>query len=364
MNLKKIDKKLYMYLGIGFGIMIFLIIVILIINIMVGGRVSFEVAESKMQNAAIRYYSSRSDELPINQAEVKIEMETLVNAKLIKNFDRLLKEKDATCTGYVTIKNNNGNYLYSPYLDCGEKYKTTTLSSKIKENNPIATSGDGLYQMGENLVFRGEYVNNFVSFANKLWRIVRINSDDTLRMIEVSRKDSYTWDDRYNVEIESNTGINDYRVSRIKDTIEEIYNNEEEFSKTDKSYIVAQDVCLGKQSEDSNIIDGSIECSDILSNQFVSLLQVNEYVIASIDNDCKKLSDRQCSNYNYIAKFDKTFWTVTAYSEKSDRVFKISTIPTISRASNSGGINLVIHISKDSIYSSGDGTETNPYIIK
>lgn len=364
MDLKKIDKKLYLYFGIGFGVMIFLIIVILIINLMFGGRVSYKVAEEKMLDAAIKYYSLRQDQLPSSNEVAKVTIEELVNAKLIKSFDRLLKDKEATCAGYVTVKNNNGYYLYSPYIDCGNDYKTNKLTTQIKSDNKTVTAGDGLYQIGDEFVFRGEAINNYISFANKLWRIIKINSDGSIRMIELKRDDSYVWDDRYNTDVDSNNGINDYRVSRIKDTVNSIYNDSQEFNDTDKSFIISQNICLGKQTEDSSVLNGSIECSDILENQYASLLQVNEYVIASIDNECNSLQDKQCSNYNYMATFPRTFWTITASSEKSDYAFKINGTPTLSKTANASAVQLVIHISGDVIYDSGNGSEENPYTIK
>ena len=364
MNLKKIDKKLYMYLGIGMAIMVVLLIIIILISVFVGGRVSYNAAESKMVSAAKSYFANNTDQLPTSGNTTTVTMEQLVEAKLIKSFDKLLTNKEAVCSGYVNVSNNNEHYLYLPYMDCGDDYKTTKLYTKILENNPITDNSDGLYKINNDYIFRGEFVNNYVSFANKLWRIVKITEDGTIRMIETKRIGSFIWDDRYNIDYSSNTGINDYRVSRAKDSVEEIYNNDEEFTEEERSIIVPQNLCIGKQPEDGTDKSGAVECSDILENQYISLLQANEYIIASIDQNCSKLSDEQCANYNYMSTFDRSFWTLTGNSEKSNKVFKIAISPIVTYASSNAAIQVVIHISNNVIYGSGDGTESNPYTIQ
>ena len=80
----------------------------------------------------------------------------------------------------------------------------TTLVSKILRNNKAQpdtnidfsqissdTNGKGLYYTSTNTednkrtyYFRGAVDNNYVSFANNIWRIVRINEDGTIRIIK------------------------------------------------------------------------------------------------------------------------------------------------------------------------------------
>lgn len=51
----------------------------------------------------------------------------------------------------------------------------------------IASENEGLYtsldEDGATYYFRGNVTNNYVSFANRLWRIVRVNGDETVRLI-------------------------------------------------------------------------------------------------------------------------------------------------------------------------------------
>ena len=361
MNLKN-NKKLYIYFGTGIGAMVLIIIIILIISILSGGRLSYSALENKINKVALNYALDRKDILPIAGEETTIEYQSLVDAKKIKPINEMLKDKTAECNVTIKIKNNNEHYLAISSLDCGEKYQTTTIKNKILKDNKIVSSSYGLYNINNEYVFRGEQVNNFVKFNNKLWRIVKITNNGDLRLIEVSRNENYVWDDRYNSERDTNTGINDYRVSRMRDTLNDIY--QKDFNDSAKAYITKQNVCLGKRDSESTDNSGNIECSDILENQYISLLQANEFNIASIDTNCKELTDSACTNYNYMANFDKTFWSITADSYKSDKVYKISSNVISSTASTKSYIKIVIHIDGDITVSDGDGSESNPYIIK
>lgn len=363
MNLKKLDKKLYLYLGISFVVMLVLIVLMLVIKFVIGNKVSFEAAEDKIRNAAITYVNARSELLPIKGESTRIEFNDLVTAELIKPFDKLLQDSEATCNAYVIVENNNENYLYTPYLDCGDKYQTSKLSDIIKTNG-IVTSGEGLYEIEGNLVFRGEKLNNYVRFADKDWQIVRINNDGTIRLMEIMREDTYVWDDRYNSDIQATNGINDYRISRIKDILDELYNNEKEFSKKDKSYLAKQNVCIGKRNENDTNLSNGIECSETLDNQYLSLIQINEYALASIDKNCKAVSDRECSNYNYLATLERGYWTITGTANRSDRVYKINQTVSNNIAASANTIRLVIHLSSNTLYESGNGSKENPYKIK
>lgn len=356
------NKKLYLYFGIGIAVMVVLIVFILIISLFTGGRVSYEAFEKKVNKIALNYALDRIDILPISGEETIISYQELVDAKKVKPLNEMLKDKNATCEVTIKIKNNNEHYMAITTLDCGDKYQSKSLKNKILEDNKIVDSSYGLYQINNEYVFRGEKVNNFIKFNNKLWRIIKITSNGDLRLIEVTRKENYVWDDRFNSERNSKTGINDYRISRIYETLTNIYNTE--FDDNTKAYIARQDVCLGKRDSKSTDNSGSIECSDVLANQYISLLQAYEFTVASIDKGCIALTDDECINYNYMTSFDKTFWTITADASRSDKAYKVSSKVMSSTTSSSSAIKVIIHLDGDVLVADGDGTEENPYIIK
>lgn len=358
-----LNKKLITYLVIAVGGLILLFIVLGIISSLRGKRMSFDKVEQQMQDAAKAYYKDRVSELPGNNGgQVEVDALTLKEAGKIKDLSKITK-KGAVCTGKVVVEKNGDYYLYTPYLDCGETYKTISLTDKIKSDNPVVTEKDGLYQIGDNLVFRGENVNNYVSFAGKKWRIIRINNDGTLRLLQDDITYTGVWDDRYNINKQGNTGINDYMISRLKDGLERIYTEESIFNDTSKSKIAFKNLCIGKRYEDETNNTGSVECATVAENMPVGLMQVNEYMVASLDKNCVYSYDTQCSNYNYLANYTKTTWTLTADAANTHKAYKFNGYGyTSSTASGETGLRLVIYLSGNLKYTSGNGTIDNPYV--
>ncbi len=360
-----INKKLMTYLIIAVVAVVGIFVVIGVISMFKGNRLSFSKLESKLESAAVSYYEDHNDALPKLEGEnLSIDATTLIEAGEIKSFDKIAP-KGSTCTGEVVVEKNGDFYLYTPYLDCGEDYKTVNLIDKIKENNPVTTTGDGLYQIGDNLVFRGERVNNYVSFSGKTWRIIRINADGSLRLLQDDIEFTGVWDDRYNIDRESSTGINDYSKSRLKDGLAKIYNEMGLFDDEAKSKINLKSLCIGKRYIEETNNSGSIECSNVVENQPVGLMQVNEFMVASLDENCVYADDAQCANYNYLAKYTKSTWTLNADASNTHKAFKFTGDGfSTSTASNESGFRLVIYLSDNLLYTDGDGTLENPYIVK
>lgn len=366
-NFKNLDKKTKMYIGIGVGSILLLFIILIVLKIMIGNRINSRVFETRLKNSAIAYYKKYPDKLPKeNGGKVSITIDELVNAGNLKSLNKLL-DKGLTCSGNVNVSNNNGYYLYQPVIECSDDYKTSLLYKTILDDNSIVESGNGLYKMNDFYIFRGENLNNYVKFAGHNWLIVRINNDNTIRLVLNENIDSIVWDDRYNNEKEEFSGKNDYAISRIETLLNNYFNNKNndyKFSEENKSLIVPKNLCIGSRNENSTSMDDSIECSKTTSNvEPIGLLQANEFVLASIEPTCKNLLDIQCTNYNYLASVSNA-WTLTANTKNTYEVYKISRRIISSRTDNYGQPRFVINISADALYSSGNGTQTNPYIIK
>lgn len=315
---------------------------------------------------AKNYYSVHKEELPSKGGVTTISIADLVNKGIIKSLDKLL-DKNTNCSGTLTIENNNDYYMYSPSLSCtmlNDTYISGNLREILLEN--VVTSGNGLYVVGDSHYFRGDKVNNYLVFDGILWRITKINNDNSIRLIEAGRRDPVVWDDRYNAITLATTGINNFYDnnlnSRIKDELETIYSSEDVISNDIKGYIKETSLCIGKRDTETSINDGSIECATKLDNQYLGLLQLNEYMIASLDSSCLNTKSVACRNYNYLAEFPNSYWTLTANSENTNQVYKINTTVLPTSASNSGMAKLVINISENTNVT-GTGTEEDPYIV-
>lgn len=91
---------------------------------------------------------------------------------------------DASFNGTVSADANQGNIakvtLTSLNLSPSSGTPNFTTTSISDGTNGIYSAKDDL---GTSYYFRGNVTNNYVKFANKYWRIIRINGDGTIRMI-------------------------------------------------------------------------------------------------------------------------------------------------------------------------------------
>lgn len=364
MDLFKINKKLFKYMIILVVILVVFVLVIGIIKLTGGSKLSYQKIEDKMKQAAISYVKDKGAEftLPSDNEITTISVEDLVANKNMKELSKYLKNDSVSCTGSVNVKKHDDYYLYIPNLDCGDDYQTMSLKDNIIKKG-IVSSGDGLYYINNEYIFRGEYVNNYVKFANQIWRIIKIDSNGNIKLLQENSKERNNWDNRYNIDFKSAVGINNYELSRVNQRLEELYASI--FDEEQKKYIATKDLCIGKRYAGDTTKDGVTECAELSKNKKVGLIQINEFLMASLDANCQKIRDGACQNYNYLAKYNENWWSITANASKTSNVYEVIGGNTdTSNASVSKVLRLSIYLNDDVIYVSGDGTLENPYIFK
>lgn len=359
-------KKLFIITGGIIGIVILIIIILLVYNA-IFGKTSYKDIENKVLSAAKKYYSDNSSLLPKDETEEATTTDaSLTAAGYLKSMSELTKDmKGVTCSASVVVSYVDGEYRYTPLLNCGTAYATKTLTSYIKDNETKVYTGSGLYDLNGDLVYRGENPNNYVKFSGKMWRIVKIENDQVV-MILNEKNEKSVWDDRFNTEMNRNTGINDYSVSRVYEKLKELYDGTTLFSKENKKMLAIHPLYTGKRYEEDIYNDGSIEKAIYMERQYIGLLPLYDYINASVDMNCTSSVTGSCANYNYLNHFDYNWWTLTADAVDSYRVYRVSSDGTIEsmKASSNGYLRPVIYLAKDALYASGTGTETNPYTIK
>jgi len=364
--LKNLDKKKIMIIAGAFvGLIVLIIIILLIFHALKGTKNSYRDIENKVLKAAKKYYSENKNLLPQNVNEqISIDDVTLTSLGYLKDLNDMTEE-GVTCSAKVTVSYNNSDYRYTPLLDCGDKYKSQTIFSYIEENEKRVFSGSGLYDLNGEYVYRGETPNNYINLSGELYRIVKLTEGHVV-IIADSKVKRGPWDNRYNDIRRKSDGINDYKVSRIQEYLNNIYNDEELISKEDKQLLYRHNAYIGKRGENDNFNDGSIEKSDYFADQYLSVLPLYDYINASIDNNCNSARTNSCRNYNYLNYYRYNWWTSTADNSNTFKVYRIQVDGTIEliRASSNGYIRPVIYLVSDALYVSGDGTKDNPYEVK
>lgn len=357
---------------IAIGIFIVTIIVILLGGALIYNKFffkkSFSEVETIMLEAAKEYFDKNEEKLPKNiNDSITVNVDTLVKNNEMDTIVSYTKNKDVTCTGSVKVTNINKDvYRYTPILECEDEYQTKIFIDYINENINTVTVGDGLYNLNDELVYRGENVDNYLKLGGKIYRIVKFKDNKTV-VILTDRFENMAWDDRYNIDTEDNAGINNYEVSRVREYLDKVYvDTSEEALLTEKAkmLVTSYDLPIGKRNDKDTNKNGSLEISYYLPNQYIGLLPVSDFLNASISKDCLNTVSDSCENYNYLNKYKYTWWTATANAENSYRVYSIKDIPKAVKASSSAYLRPVLYLASDAIYVSGDGTKANPYIVK
>lgn len=358
-------------------ITVLLIIVIWLLSLTSGRKQSYKDIESTMKKAAEKYYSNHKGELPTeDKATSEVSLQKLINGKYMKEVSSY-KSGSGSCTGKVVVENNDDEYLYIAYLDCGEKYTTTELFREITKEENIVTEDSGLYYMNGEYVFRGENVNNFVKIDENLWRIVKVDkNNEVVLILNEPYVNVKNWDNRYNTARKMSYGYNDYKKSRLREYNEAIYEASKKgdtseyknplLSKNAVKYISGFDLCYGNRAANDSTNNNSVECKNVLENTKIGALTLSDFINASTDSECKTATSKSCQNYNYLITNKQTFWLITGNNANSYEVYRVNQygkLETI-QASSYSSIRPVIHLNSKTMFSSGNGEEINPYTIK
>lgn len=371
-KIKEIGKK---------KILFTLAFIVLIIVIILGGALiynkhfykrSFSEIENIMEKSARNYMSKNKDSLPkdINET-VTLSVNDLVSANEMKELSEYTKDETLNCNGSIIITNINTDlYRYTPILECENTYKTKKFVDYIKENVSVVETGNGLYNLNNELVYRGDNVNNYLTFGENTYRIIKWSNDETV-IIAAEKTSTNTWDNRYNSEKKSKQGINDYSISIVRNYLNNLYNGKEKINKKEflkqenKNLVIAHTLYVGKRSEKETNKNGEMEKGATIENQYIGLLPIYDFLNVSLDKNCNNTINKACTNYNYLTDYySKKWWTITANSENTHQVYIIDSEARLQSANIEAYIRPVLHLAKDAIYVSGDGSKENPYIVK
>lgn len=273
----------------------------------------------------------------------------------------------------VRLEEGNEEYFASILLKNNEIKQQPTTQLGIE----IATDNEGLIEAqddtGTFYYFRGNVENNYVSLANLMWRIVKINSDGSIRLIlndyiettgnfyetnseeTLNSKLNFSQNKMYNYlnnwyqenleEYEKNLISNKYCVD------DSIYTTE-----NDIHYYLGYSRLLNEYNEDFNCLG-----TDYTSR--IGLLSADEVVLAGATAN---LSNKEY--YLYVPDKFVSWWTLTpSYSNETDIIyFEVDTQGKIVSENNGNyfkGVRPVINLVKKTSVT-GTGTSTDPYTLK
>ena len=298
----------------------------------------------------------------------------LVNKKLVLGFGNNRLNKDTIISQ---------NYLSSAVL-ANNTIITDQPTLSTSSNN--SSDKSGLYKSidtnsgNATYYFRGEVENNYVSFAGLIWRIIRINEDDTVRLIlqdGINNNTGYSF----------NSLINDYKYmyysnSNAKTELDSWYTTSIESNSEYSKYVVSGKYFCEQakvrfdssySGNNASMVDyssytPSFKCSTDgngygLVDSNIGLITYDEIVFAGLYFGS--------ANANNFLNNNRYVWTMSSIGYKNSGSIGVHIWPINNDGSigyvlaNSGGfivLRPVINVRIDDPIN-GNGTKSNPYTL-
>lgn len=310
----------------------------------------------------VSYELVSSDNLTIKndlKSEI-VSQQVSINGNETINYTLKFKGNDKekySGTIQIGLRENEENTFANVVLT-NNKVNETSLT----ENGESALLDEGLLKkeddLGVSYYFRGNVKNNNVIFANKNWKIVKINGDGSVKLVlnGILEEISKYYNENY-----------DFTSSAIYEKLNNWYDN----NLTDYSdYIAYYKFCNDNVLEEGNytsynrVITNKIPTFVCLGNQInsrIGLLTIDEVSLAGGSTSENK------EYYLYNENIKTPYYTMSGALNKYDLYypFAVDENGTITSNINGNllrGVRPVINIVKTAKVS-GDGTIDNPYQI-
>ncbi len=289
---------------------------------------------------------------------------TLKFYESIENFSSILSIKtEESETEYIATTIQNNNEIKSTFL-------TEPSVEEAIENEGLIESED---DHGTFYYFRGKVENNYVFFADYLWRIVRINNDGSIKLI----LDTYTEStgNFYNANEElSIENKMDFSQNKMSELLNAWY--KKHLEKYEK-YLISSRFCVddaiynnenkinyylghGRLLKDFSL---SYNCLGKSYSSKIGLLSADEVVLAGATT-----KNANTDYYLHVPNKLVSWWTLTPSQSDDTNITFFEVEATGKIVSNTLGsyyrsLRPVITLTKR-ISVTGTGTEKDPYLIK
>ena len=229
----------------------------------------------------------------------------------------------------------------------------------------------GVYQdnlVERRYVYRGANVNNYIRFSNKIWRIISIEPDDSIRLIDYTHNENRIWDATTSVWGSSTLKeyLNNNYLPEIADSTKLISGK--------WSAVIIEPVNNAYSAQDYKTYEEDND-SDIASYAMVGLPSIYDYMNATTAEACRTnmLANRDCSSWlsNYKS------WTinkanVTTNNKAYSMPFTVTTNNNVTTYNNfkindittANGIYPIIVLNRNNFIKSGSGTVSDPYVLR
>ena len=298
-------------------------------------------------------------------------------------------------------------------------FSKTSCTNGSNDGSNCGEETVGIYEettsKGTTYYYRGDVENNYLVFANKYWRIIRINEDGTVRIIYSGEKSEVDAAGKETVLAngynDSSTGYTQTQTSVFKSS----YNRSEYVGYTYTQNLQRPSTQNGGtastikgildswysnnlQSYDNKIASGGSAgfCNDreMASGYTWNSMPISTIYYAAYERiwtnrrpsyECSNTNDMYTTkiglitadevvyaggrggtnNYGYYLYTGNYYWTMSPYYYPNAYVFIVSSNGQLGGncVDNTWGVRPVINLRSDITISGGDGTASNPYVV-
>lgn len=257
---------------------------------------------------------------------------------------------------------NAGECDFKEYYAClgitknAEDAKKVSLYDTLTQSSRIVTSGNGLYKISdEEYVYRGDNVNNFITFGGKMWRIIGIYNGRA-KLADVSYSNAMKWDADNSQEWTSSTL--------------EVFLNDSYFNNLLKREVIPISTwSIGRINTSIDLDTIKNAESSASYNGFVGLLGVSDLMAASTNAECHNapFADAHNCRSSYLAAYTTWLINATPSSDSPTNAYYFKANEGFVSAPTSTEVNVIPVIYLDGAVtingSVGDGTTVSPYVV-
>lgn len=369
--------------------------------LVVSPMISFHKNESKMVEAAERYYDLNKEKLPVGERVKTLSLKVLYNEAYIKeDFKAPYSSKMCSIEkSWVKVTKVNGEYKYYAYLDCG------ILKSSVDHKGPkIKLNGDSEITLNVGDEFKDPGVKSVTDNTDGKMDIksVTVKSDVDTSNIGTYEVNYIALDSLNNKTIETRT-VKVVRV--ISDTVKKQLNKETYYKGTNpNNYIYfsnvlfrilsvdGENVRLVSESDVSNVDFTSVDewfkyYDSYITDSAQKIIVKNKYCNMELNN--KNLNSTKCGRYTKKKKYgllsitdinntiengesylvgNTITWTANENNKNNSYAFRRMFTDTDSiyysfEKKHNFGIRPVVTIRGDTLIVDGDGSYEKPYIM-
>ena len=288
-------------------------------------------------------------------------------------YGEAIRDKLNECVNEeITLENcyssGSANCDTTSYHAClGISNNTIVNNDKLIAEKLLETkvaSGDGLREdtYEENrYIYVGNTVNNYIEYSGKTWRILSIEPDGTVRLIDYTANIFNKWDNNAE-DMWANSTLKAYLNGNYLATI---IDTSKLTSGKWKATIIYHEGLDNLSLDDLKIQEDNREGEDSMFAQ-VGLLNIGDYMKATNNTSCQSsiLDSSLCSSW--LSEYKS--WTLNIDGDQRDSsvAYYFDTDDKLSEDNTSidHKVYPIIVLNRNNVINGGNGTISNPYVLK